>query len=30
LAQLKPIQADKATEQAAEDWRYWVEQGYEF
>lgn len=30
LAQLKPIQADKATQQAAEDWHYWVERGYEF
>jgi hypothetical protein len=30
LAQLQPIQADKATEQAVADWHYWVEQGYEF
>jgi Calcium binding len=30
LAQLEPIQADKATQQAVEDWHYWVEQGYEF
>jgi hypothetical protein len=27
LAQLEAIQADKATQQAVEDWRYWVEQG---
>ena len=30
LAQLGPIQTDKATQQAVEDWHYWVEQGYEF
>jgi len=30
LAQLRPVQADKATEQAVADWHYWVEQGYEF
>ncbi len=30
LAQLKVIQGDKATQQAVEDWHYWVEQGYEF
>ena len=30
LAQLQPIQADKATQQAVGDWHYWVEQGYEF
>ena len=30
LAQLRPIQADKATKQAVADWHYWVEQGYEF
>jgi hypothetical protein len=29
LAQLEPIQADKATQQAVGDWHYWVEQGYE-
>jgi hypothetical protein len=30
LAQLRPVQADKATEQAVADWHYWVEQRYEF
>ena len=30
LAQLEPIQADIATQQAVGDWHYWVEQGYEF
>ncbi len=30
LAQLKTIKADTATQQAVEDWYYWVEQGYEF
>jgi len=30
LAQLEVIQGDKATKQAVEDWRYWVDQGYEF
>jgi hypothetical protein len=30
LAQLEGIQADQATQQAVEDWRYWVDQGYEF
>ena len=30
LAQLQPIQADKATEQAVADWHYWVARGYEF
>ena len=30
LAQLEPLQADKATRQAVDDWHYWVEQGYEF
>ena len=30
LAQLQPIQADKATQQAVGDWHYWVEQGYQF
>jgi len=27
---LRPVQADKATEQAVADWHYWVEQRYEF
>ena len=30
LSQLAPIKAHKATEEAAGDWRYWVEMGYEF
>ncbi len=30
LIQLKPIDANKPTEQAVEDWHYWVGQGYEF
>ena len=30
LAQLEPIQADKMTRQAVEDWHYWFKQGYEF
>ena len=30
LAQLEAIHADKATQQAVEDWHYWVAQGYEF
>jgi hypothetical protein len=30
LAQLEAIQADEATQQAVQDWHYWVEQGYEF
>ena len=31
LAQLTPASStDEATRQAAEDWHYWVEQGYEF
>jgi hypothetical protein len=30
LAQLQVIKADKATQQAVEDWHYWVERGYEF
>jgi hypothetical protein len=30
LAQLEPIRADQATQQAVGDWHYWVEQGYEF
>jgi hypothetical protein len=30
LAQLEPIQTDKATREAIKDWHYWVEQGYEF
>ncbi|MGB8644115.1 MAG: calcium-binding protein [Anaerolineae bacterium] len=31
LAQIKPIAGtDAATQQAVEDWHYWVDQGYEF
>ncbi len=30
LIQLKPIDANKPTQQAVEDWQYWVGQGYEF
>ncbi len=30
LIQLKPIDANKPTQQAVEDWHYWVGQGYEF
>ena len=30
LAQVEAIRADTGTRQAVEDWRYWVDQGYEF
>lgn len=30
LAQLDPIQPDKATQEAVKDWHYWVERGYDF
>jgi hypothetical protein len=30
LMQLKPTDIDQATQQAVEDWHYWVRQGYEF
>jgi hypothetical protein len=30
LAQLRVLKADKATEQAVDDWHYWVAQGYDF
>ncbi len=30
LMQLEGIQVDEETQQAIEDWRYWVERGYEF
>ena len=30
LAQLEPLQTDKATQEAVQDWHYWVERGYEF
>ena len=29
LAQLEPIRAEPATQQAVGDWHYWVEQGYQ-
>ncbi|MFZ5910377.1 MAG: calcium-binding protein [Chloroflexota bacterium] len=30
LAQLKPIGVDPQTQEAVEDWHYWVNMGYEF
>jgi hypothetical protein len=30
LAQLEPMLTDKATQEAVQDWHYWVERGYEF
>ena len=30
LSQLKVIQGNNETQQAVEDWNYWVEMGYEF
>jgi len=30
LAQLKPLQVNKETKQAVEDWQYWKARGYEF
>lgn len=30
LAQLETVEAGKATQQAVEDWHYWVEQGHRF
>ena len=30
LTQLKPLKADKETQQAIEDWQYWKARGYEF
>jgi len=30
LSQVNVVHGDKATRQAVEDWRYWVETGYEF
>lgn len=30
LIQLDPVKPDKATREAAEDWRYWVAMGYVF
>jgi hypothetical protein len=30
LSQLRPVHADEQTQQAVEDWHYWVERGYKF
>jgi hypothetical protein len=30
LSQLRPVHADEQTQQAVEDWHYWVARGYEF
>jgi hypothetical protein len=30
LSQLKVVHGDDATQEAVEDWHYWVEMGYEF
>lgn len=30
LAQLEAVDADAETEEAVEDWRYWVARGYQF
>lgn len=30
LMQLEGVKVDEETQQAIEDWRYWVDQGYEF
>ncbi|MFZ4802724.1 MAG: calcium-binding protein [Chlorobium sp.] len=30
LAQIAVVKADEATEEAVEDWHYWVNRGYEF
>jgi hypothetical protein len=30
LAQLQPIDVDSQTQEAVEDWHYWVNMGYEF
>jgi hypothetical protein len=30
LAQIEPIGADAATREAAADWRYWQQMGWEF
>lgn len=29
LAQVQPVGADEATNQAVGDWHYWVKRGYE-
>jgi hypothetical protein len=30
LAQLQPLNVDDETQEAIEDWHYWVDRGYEF
>jgi len=30
LSQLKPINADEITNEAVEDWHYWIARGYQF
>jgi hypothetical protein len=30
LSQLRPVHADEQTQQAVEDWLYWVGRGYQF
>lgn len=30
LSQLRPVHTDEETQQAVEDWHYWVARGYEF
>jgi Calcium binding len=30
LSQLNPIEADTDTQEAIEDWHYWVEKGYQY
>jgi hypothetical protein len=30
LSQLKVVHGDEETQQAVEDWHYWVEMGYQF
>ena len=30
LGQIEPIEHDDETQEALEDWHYWVAQGYEF
>lgn len=30
LAQLRPLDVDDETQEAIEDWHYWVDRGYEF
>lgn len=30
LSQLQPLNADRATQEAVEDWHYWGDRGYEF